>query len=178
MKIVEPMDKKFKDCVHYICAHGRASLGAIKLNKILWFLDASAYIETGRSVTGSKYVRRKNGPVPKRILRALEELEAEGKIAIGESQVGPYKKKDFVSLTDPDTSRITKEEMEMMNFLICDICDNHTANSISDATHDIIWEAAMEGEEIPLEATLASLVGEITEAHIAWADEAIQLKAA
>lgn len=165
------IDKKFKDFVHYICAHGDSSLGAIKLNKILWLLDSAAFIHNGKSVTGSKYVKQQYGPVPQRIRRALDELENEKKIAISHSTYGIYQKRDFLSLVEPDTSRISKEEIEVASFLIDCVCKNHTANSISEMTHDIVWKAAKVGEEIPLEALLAAQPGEVTDKHMKWADE-------
>jgi hypothetical protein len=166
-------DRKFKDFVHYICAHGGNSLGATKLNKILWLLDTFNYVKTGQTVTQSKYVRRKNGPCPKRILPALDELKSEGRIAVGESPVGPYMKRDYLSLVEPDISGMSKDEMELAQFLINYVCETHTANSISDFTHDIIWEAAQDGEEIPMEATLAANAGDITVKHLEWADAII-----
>jgi hypothetical protein len=166
-------DKKFRDLVHYVCAHGGTSLGATKLNKILWLLDTASYIEKGSPITASKYVRRDKGPVPKQILQTLSSLEAEGRIAISRSQVGPYKKRDFLSLVEPDTTRITKDEMETAQFFINYVCEHHTTASISEFTHDIVWESAQDGEEIPLEATLASEAAEITQKHIDWADSII-----
>ena len=81
-------------------------------------------------------------------------------------------------MVEPDTSSLSKEEMEIMTYLIEEICEHHTANSISEATHNIIWEAAIEGEEIPLEATLAAIPGEITNKHTTWADTLINKRAA
>ena len=171
-----PQNKKFADMVHYICAHGGSRVGAIKLNKILWLMDTAQFIKTGSSITGGSYVKRKKGPVPKTILRTLEILEAEGKLSVGKSQCGPYVKTDYVSKIEPDTSLISKDEMEAAAFFIDYVCDNHTADSISELTHDIVWESAHEGEEIPLEAVLASKAGDITEHHINWADSIIERK--
>lgn len=168
------IDKKFKDCVHYICAHGGTSLGATKLNKILWLLDISSYIQTGKSVTNSKYICRDMGPVPAQILPTLRQLQAEDKLAISYSASGPYVKRDFLSLVEPDTSRLSKEEMESALFFINYVCEHHTANSISDLTHDIIWEVAQDGEEIPLYAMLAARAGEINQRHKDWADAIIE----
>jgi hypothetical protein len=45
---------------------------------------------------------------------------------------------------------------------------------ISDKTHDIIWQLAELGEEIPQPAMLASRLGEVTEDDVAWARETIE----
>jgi hypothetical protein len=168
------IDSKFKDLVHYVCAHGGASLGATKLNKILWLLDSGSYIKTGKPITDSKYVRRDKGPVPAQILYALDQLQHEQKIAISQSACGPYMKRDYLSLVEPDTTRMTRDELSFVQFLIEYVCQQHTAASISDLTHDIVWEAAQDGEEIPLYATLAAVAGEITENHMKWADSVVK----
>lgn len=172
------VDKRFKDFVHYICAHGGNSLGAIKINKILWLIDSAYFVQSGKSLTGSKYLKREKGPVPEKILFALDDLEGEKKIAISHSNYYGYQKRNFLSLVEPDTSRMTKEDTEIATFFIEYVCENHTANSISELTHDIVWEAAKDGEEIPLEALLASKRGEITKKHMDWADKILEKKSA
>jgi hypothetical protein len=57
------------------------------------------------------------------------------------------------------------------------ICTEHTAQSISDTTHDKIWELAEIGEEIPYYTIFASKLGEINEDDIKWAKNVL-LKAA
>jgi hypothetical protein len=49
------------------------------------------------------------------------------------------------------------------------MCQKHTASSMSELSHDIIWEAAEIGEEIPLYTYFASRFGEINEEDIQWA---------
>jgi hypothetical protein len=44
---------KFDTLVHYFCARCEdpSSLGATKLNKIMWYSDASAYLQLGKIST-------------------------------------------------------------------------------------------------------------------------------
>jgi len=51
------------------------------------------------------------------------------------------------------------------------ICGGYTAAEVSEQTHDQIWEAAQDGEEIPLYAIFASRRGAITDEVRAWANE-------
>ena len=53
-------------------------LGAVKLNKALWFADREAFIAFGRTLTGREYIKLENGPVPRGINAALSELKANG----------------------------------------------------------------------------------------------------
>ena len=68
---------KFKSAVHYICDKASSDpsvLGAIKLNKVLWYSDVINYLITGKPITGETYIKRQHGPVPKDIIRAIDEL--------------------------------------------------------------------------------------------------------
>lgn len=165
---------KFKALVHYVIAKSDSSrLGSIRLNKILWYVDTLTYRAGGESVTGGAYVKRQFGPVPKHILSMLGELEHEDSIVIRERERFGYPMKDYVALTDPDTSSLSAKEIALVDEISDLICNSHTAESISELSHDQIWEAANIGEEIPMSAVLASTPGEITQDVLNWGDTII-----
>jgi hypothetical protein len=161
---------KFKSLVHYICwrCADPTKLGAVKLNKALWRADFSAYLELGVPVTGATYVKRQFGPVPYAILPALRELEGEGKLSIREVEFHEKGKREFFALTRPDLSSFSAEEMSLIDEAIEYVTEKHTARSISEESHDRIWELARIGEEIPY-YTMFSKAAEITEHDIEWA---------
>ena len=165
---------KFKALVHYVCwkcSDDPASLGAVKLNKILWFADVIAYAEGGASLTNARYVKQKFGPVPKAILPVLRELQRAGRLRIEEVEYYGHQKRQYVAQRKPSMSLFKKHEIEKVDEIIEAITQSHTANSISDFTHDDIWKLANMGEEIPLHAMLASKLGEVTEADVQCARE-------
>lgn len=166
---------KFKNLVHYVIgSHPNPQLlGATKLNKILWYSDAFAFRMRGNSISGETYVKRARGPVPRTILRAISELEQEKKLIISHRDNYGYKQKLYISLADPDVSDFSESDRAIIDQVVDIVCKNHTAASISELSHDHIWEAANEGEEIPLYATLASQRGEITPEVMAWADSVV-----
>ena len=52
---------KFKSAVHYICDKASSDpsvLGAIKLNKVLWYSDLINYLITGKPITGETYIEK------------------------------------------------------------------------------------------------------------------------
>ncbi len=166
---------KFKALVHYVIAKCDPSrLGAVRLNKVLWYADTFAYRATGESMTGEAYVKRQRGPVPQHILGVLEELKEDGAIVIRERARFDFSIREFIMLRSPDTSFLSQEEMDVVDEMREHICDLHTANSISDLSHDQVWEAANMGEIIPMWATLAASPGAITPEVIAWADAVIE----
>jgi hypothetical protein len=154
---------KFKNLVHYICAQRSSdpsSLGAVKLNKILWLSDFRAYYRLGDSITGARYVKRQFGPVPHQIMPVLKELQSEGAIEIRDVLHFGKPKKEYVARYE--------EEKEIIDKTIKLICEDHTAASISEVSHDHVWKAAEDGEEIPY-YTVFSVPGKITADELEWA---------
>lgn len=163
---------KFKAMVHYIVAacEDPQRLGAVRLNKICWFTDTITYRLTGSSMTGETYVKRKHGPVPKSIMATIRELENEQKIHVRDHQILPSRTmRMFVALADAPEGAFDPKEKSILDFVISRVCDHHTANSISELSHDAIWDAANDGEEIPMYATLVSEPAELTAAVTHWA---------
>lgn len=167
--------EKLKEALHYVienCADS-SRLGAIRLNKILWFADSHAYRENGLTVTGDGYVKRKFGPVPKHVLAALRELQDEGKIVVREVPYTTRKTfREFISLSTPETRELSQSDKEWLTAYTDIICNEFTAARISDISHDQVWEAADEGEEIPLYTVFASQPGAITDDVRSWANGA------
>jgi hypothetical protein len=167
---------KFKSLVHYVCwrcSDEPSKLGAVKLNKILWLADFTRYYATGQSITGARYVKRQFGPVPSYINSALRDLEAEGVLSVREAQFHGYEKAEYQVHRKPDSTVFQGEELEIANRAIDFVCNANTAKSISEMSHDHIWQAAQEGEPIPY-YTIFATPGEITEDEREWARQELQ----
>lgn len=169
--------ERLKSLVHYVVAScdDPRRLGATRLNKILWFADTIHYRITGESISNEIYVKRKNGPVPKSILYAIRELESDGKVHVREIDRAGYRMRIFTALKEPSVDDFTPRQRDIIQALTSEICSNFTATGISDLSHDHIWAAANEGEEIPMYVTLASRRGEITAEVTAWADSVVEV---
>jgi hypothetical protein len=168
-------DERLKDLIHYVCwkCADPSKLGVTKLYKILWFSDTWHYRLHGRPITGADYVKREHGPAPRRGLPAIEELKREGRIVEPHRQGLQFERHDFVALIDADTSRFSAEELAIIDAVMGEVCENHTATSISDLSHDQVWDAAQMGEIIPMVAVLAARAGDVTDEDKAWADGVI-----
>jgi hypothetical protein len=168
--------KKLKALVHYICSKcpDKNLLGATKLNKILWYADALSLETRGETITKETYIKRQFGPVPKHILEIIKKLEDDDAIAVKNTPFHNFEKREFVSLKRPDLSMFTPDEISLIDDVIGEICFNHTATSISLASHDRIWELAEIGDELPLETIFASDLDEVTEADVKWAKGALR----
>lgn len=167
-----PFDKeKFKALVLYIIwrAGHRVGFGAAKLNKVLWFSDARAYMLHGKPITGATYIREKRGPVPKEVMPVRAELEREGSIEIRQEPYYNHEITQFTAHAPPDISRFTPEELQIIDWWIRHIDEDHTANSISELSHDYMWEIAGMGEEIPLYAVFAPRIRAPRGKELEWA---------
>jgi hypothetical protein len=150
--------EKFKALVVYIAwkAGRRDWFGATKLNKILWFSEARAYVLHGSPITGATYIREEHGPVPKQYMPIRKELENARTVRV-------FHEGSLVRITadsKPDMSRFTKAELQIIDYFIDHIDEDHTAGTISDKSHDYAWHIARKGEEIPLYAILAERIRE------------------
>ncbi|PSM16569.1 Panacea domain-containing protein [Nitratireductor sp. StC3] len=167
--------QKLNDAVHYVVSRCRPDdLGATKLNKILWFADVAYYERFGTSITGDEYVKRQFGPVPKHVPAATRELEEQGRIVSREVEYFGRPKREFWALKEADISRFDPNAIAIIDQMIEWICNGHTAVSISEMTHDLLWDSAEMGETIPLGAALAFRNAEITEDDIAWAERELE----
>ena len=162
--------EKFRTLVHYICwkCKDPAALGSTKLNKVLWLSDLLWYRETGVPITGATYVKRQFGPVPRAILPALQKLKEEGSITEEETNYHGFPKKEYRAHKKPRTSGFSSKQLDMIDKVITYVCAGHTAKSISDQTHNHVWEAAKDGEEIPY-ATVFANPGRLNDKDRAWA---------
>lgn len=165
---------KLKTLVHYVIAKAHTSrLGSVRLNKILWYVDTISYRTTGESVTGETYVKQPRGPVAKHLPAILGELEHSGAIAIRTGYRFRHPMRDYIALKDPSTlslKKMSKADLDLADEIREVICEEHTANSISELSHDLIWETANMGEVIPMSASLASIPGEVTHEMLKWAE--------
>lgn len=160
--------EKMKDAMHYAIAlaGGHAGFGAVKLYKVLWFSDAKAFVLTGSSITGEDYIRRQHGPVPKHGQEIIEELAEEGRIKVWKDRHYDFAQWRFKALSPAKTNRFTNEELSTLKYWTVHIDRDHTAESISDESHDYGWEIAKMGEPLPYFAFLASRLRDPTEAEL------------
>lgn len=164
--------EKCKDLIHYIvnkCSDDPSRLGAVKLNKVMYFCDFGKFYDQGEPMTGAEYVRQRQGPVLHQMLPLLDELRNEGRVSqIRKVQYG-FPKVDYSSDAPVSLVRFSADEISMIDRTIDIICDGHTARSISDATHDEVWNLAENGEQLPYELAFSIHFGEVSDEAVSRA---------
>lgn len=171
------MIKKFEDVIHYVAYQTKDNpkdLGATKLNKILWYIDMYSFLNTGETLTSTKYIKQQRAPVPEWacLSQALDNLKRDNKVTISETEFYGHMKAHYVANTEPH-GEFTEEQKKLMNEVIKLITKNYTASSISELSHDDIWYMAEVGEELPIRTCLVSKQGQVTEEMREWAKECV-----
>ncbi|MCW5725121.1 MAG: SocA family protein [Maricaulaceae bacterium] len=146
-------------------------LGSTKLNKILWFSEAKAYMLHGAPISGARFIRREHGPVAQQVMRARQDLISVGAIKVSRDRgfAGDRAKDRFEALTVPRLDALSQEERAIVDYWVKHICDDHTAESVSELSHDYGWEIAAMGEPLPYAALLAERIRRPSEGQLEWA---------
>lgn len=129
-------------------------LGAVKLHKVLYFLDMSQFAQSGSPVTGCTYRKRPYGPTCVQLLPALSELQRDGALEIRDTEYYGLKKKEYVALADEPAGVLSDAETALLDESIEFVCERNSAKSISDFSHQLPWEMVEFGEEITYESAL------------------------
>jgi hypothetical protein len=171
--MIRTMENSYPDrlsaLAHYVIARTRPDqLGATKLNKVLWWLDCSAYRRWGRSLSGvENYVRMKFGPVPVGIQTALASLKSRGEIHERSCDTPAGPRREFVALAEPPIHLFTAEEVDQIMQTITTVASMSAAEA-STASHDALWDETEAGAAMSIAA--GSVVQRDTQPDdIAWA---------
>lgn len=172
--------EKLQACILYACSKeqpSHAQLDHIKLNKVLWYSDTAAFMETGKSITGGRYLRKPHGPVARFMAPAALELKNANLLAFGKRfdpdrgiWLDTYEVIGDENSLDEDSElslpELTAKEKHYLDKAFEGACLSADTSTISERTHGEVWELAVNGEEIPLYAMYAESVGRITKEHV------------
>lgn len=131
-----------------------ADLGAVKLNKVLYYLDMISYAHRREIVTGATYRKRPNGPTSDQLLFLLREMSAAGDIEIKDVEYHGYWKKEYVARVEEPAGVLSNEELSLLDDVIEFVCRQNSARSISEYSHALPWEMAEMGDEIPYHSAM------------------------
>lgn len=123
-------------------------LGITKLWKLLYFIDAEALREIGRTITESEYIKYKLGPVPSRGEKILGKLRREEAITTVPEKVGGFPLNKIVPTQAPDESKFSQEELGVIRRIL-KRHGKRTASALSELSHkEPSWRAAQKRDKI------------------------------
>lgn len=153
----DPNNEKLKEMILYIsekCKNHRA-FGVTKLNKILWFSDALAFKYLGKPITGTPYIRKDYGPVPKYMTEVREELVQNRELAIQKEQFFNRIQERPIHLRRADVHFFSADQLRMVDDVI-EILEDASAAEVSELSHEKVWKLLEDEEPMPYEALFIS----------------------
>jgi len=130
--------------------------GAIKLNKLLFHADFSAFLTFGAPITGQEYFALPQGPAPRRLKPVTEQMKQRNEFAWKEVDYFGRPQKRPLALRSPNLADFSGEQVKLVRQTVEKFWDL-TATEISDQSHLFLgWKAAHLKETIPYTTALVS----------------------
>ncbi len=158
-KRIQSSDEKLKELILLIAEWSQADekFGAIKLNKLLFHCDFSAFLTFNKPITGQEYFALPQGPAPKRLLPITEKMQTHQELAYQQVLDHGFLQKRPIALRSAKVSVFTPREMKLISQTVQKYW-RMTASEISDQSHLFLgWKTAKEKETIPYSTALVSL---------------------
>jgi hypothetical protein len=150
------------------CCEGDQAFGKTKLNKILFYADFLAYLETGKAITGQDYQKFPYGPVAPQVEPTLRTLCTEGAAAIASRQHFGLRQDRIFALREPSLDGFSGKEIAIVDGVIRALWGKN-AREVSELSHRFIgWQATQDYEIIPYETALVD-ISEPTEDELEYA---------
>lgn len=151
---------KMLELVLHVCSKCKPhELGAVKLHKVLYFVDMISFIDKGTPFTGATYRKRPYGPTCEQLSWALSALQKSGRLSIHDQTHFGFQKKIYTAEAQANLSTFSETEMALVDEVVDFVCRQNTARSISEISHTAAWELAAFGDELAYESALLMLVG-------------------
>lgn len=168
MVTIATADEGTKRLAHYIICHTEpSSLGATKLNKVMWHADVAHYRKNGATISGQMSYRRwDNGPMPHNINDAIRELAREGKVLERSQPTMSGTRREFLWLEPCNLDQFSSAAIEDIHTAIQAVCPL-SAKKASERTHDSLWAELLNGEQMSVRAAAVQPT-EIEPDELAW----------
>lgn len=151
-------ESRLREMVLYVCGKCAEAdrFGKVKLNKILWRADFTAYAERGLPVTGRSYQKLAAGPAPVEMPPLLAEMEADRLIEIDRRDVGDgYVEDRPRALQQPNLRFFSADDLSFVDSAIL-FYWKKTASAASELSHQIAWKSRDYLDPIPYETVFLS----------------------
>jgi len=147
----QTVDEKLCELMLYIAQKSQDDkfFGAVKLNKLLYYADVEAYRRLGKSITGTDYKHRREGPVPPSD-RARRRLVQRGRAKVDYKPTEKRDQERLIPKSAPNTSLFSNAELGIIDETIRKYWQ-FTGTALSKKSHEEFgYKLTREGETIPL----------------------------
>lgn len=150
-------ERKLRDLILYIAhkSEDDPRLGAVKLNKLLYYADFNAFRELGTSITGATYQHLEEGPAPRELLPVRRSMIDSEEAVMEPSTYFGMKQNRLVPLKPVD-ALLSRDERRIVDEVISEFW-HMDARQISKYSHsEYGWRLTDEGETIPYSSAFFS----------------------
>jgi hypothetical protein len=151
-KTLHPDEQKLRELIVYLASlsePGDEFWGAIKLNKLLFYIDFVAYRRFGKSVTGQEYQCQRLGPTPRKLPPLITKMKQAGDIREKRVMFHGREQIRTVALRRANKEMFAKDEIDLIHETVSRFW-KMSASEISEESHTFLgWKVAEIGETIP-----------------------------
>jgi transcriptional regulator with XRE-family HTH domain len=144
---------KFKEVLLYVLGKtaGKPNIGMTALYKLLYFIDMDYYEKYEEQLMGLTYIKNHYGPTPREFIKVIEQMKKDDEVEEIQSHHFAYEQKKFLPHREPDLTRLSAQELEMIDDVLGRY-GNLTATQLTSISHeDTPWAVADNGEDIDYE---------------------------
>lgn len=142
--------EKYRQAIlYFLHACDNQHLGAVKLMKLLYYLDFDHFERFRSSVTGDVYRRFPHGPLPSAASDVLDKMVLDGDIVPEVVARGDFKQQRYDAQEHPDLSVFSESERLVLEE-VAKTWAQAPSKAIEDASHlELPWQITGEYDEIP-----------------------------
>lgn len=145
--------EKFKQVLLYVLGKtaGKPNIGMTALYKLLYFIDFDYYEKYEEQLMGLTYIKNHYGPTPREFVKVVEQMKKNDEIEEIQSRHFAYEQKKFLPHREPDLTKLSAQELEMIDDVLGRY-GNLTAAQLTSISHeDTPWAVANDNEDIDYE---------------------------
>lgn len=150
--------ERLRELTLYVCQACATAerFGRVKLNKILWRADFTAYAERRTPVTGRPYLKLAAGPAPVEMAALLTDMEAQGLLAFSRRDHGDgYIEDRPEALRAPDLRLFSRGDIGFVDASIR-FYWRKCATAASELSHQVAWKSRGFLDPLPYESVFFS----------------------
>src|ERR1022692_449193 len=150
-RVIRPNDDKLGELILLISEWSQLDkkFGSIKLNKLLFHADFSAFLVMGDPITGQEYFALKQGPAPRRLKPVTDRMKKSGWLAFQKLSSLGHPQKPPIPLRPPHLKMFSGTEIGFVRQTV-DKFWRFNATEISNQSHLFLgWKTARLRETIP-----------------------------
>lgn len=153
----------------------KPTFGSVVFNKVLYYIDNTAYLKLGKEISKFNYIKQDQGPTPSPdlFLSLREHLIASNKMELKEIEYFGKIKKVPTNKVTPDLTLFSANELDIIFSTITFFSDKNGESASNFSHQEMSWKFAKKGEELPFYTYLLSH-DDVLKEDVDWASNHLE----